>query len=93
MPGIVSTDFYNGPRWKKFRKRILLRDAYTCQRCKRYGKLTPATEVHHIKHIDEYPELAFDPHNCVSLCKGCHNMQHPEKGSKSIKRHNTLDKF
>lgn len=85
--------FYNGPRWRKFRKRILIRDEYTCQRCKRYGRITPATEVHHIKHLDEYPELAFAPSNCIALCKGCHNMQHPEKGTKGAHIHNQLAKY
>ena len=38
-----------------------------------------AVEVHHIKHTDEYPELAFDPDNVVSLCSACHRAQHPER--------------
>lgn len=40
-----------------------------------------ATEVHHVKHADEYPELVYDKTNLVSLCHGCHNKQHPEKGN------------
>ena len=93
MRTTIGADFYNGQRWKSFRKRVLIRDGYTCQRCKRYGKLTPATEVHHIKHLDEYPELAFDPANCISLCKGCHNMQHPEKGTNSARKNHALMKY
>lgn len=31
-----------------------------CQHCKRYGKAVQATTVHHIKHADEYPELAYE---------------------------------
>lgn len=88
-----TTEFYQSKRWRSFRKRILIRDGYTCQRCKRYGKVTPALEVHHVKHLDEFPELALDPSNCISLCKGCHNMQHPEKGSKSIGAFNAQDKY
>ena len=38
-----------------------------------------AVEVHHIKHVDEYPELAYEDSNLVSLCQGCHNKAHPEK--------------
>lgn len=84
-----TSEFYTSARWRAFRERIMRRDEYTCQRCKRYGKLTPAREVHHIKHLDEYPELAFEPSNCVALCKACHNMQHPEKGTKSRRSQNT----
>ena len=76
----VSRGFYDSERWKKKRENILRRDGYQCRICKRYGKNTPATEVHHIKHLDEYPELAFANSNLISLCHACHNRQHPEKG-------------
>lgn len=75
-----AMDFYKTGRWKRLRASVLRRDGYLCQNCKRYGKHTEATTVHHIKHADEYPELIFDPKNLVSLCAGCHNLAHPEKG-------------
>ena len=75
-------DFYKTPRWKRFREYILARDSYVCQECKRYGRIRQAKEVHHIKHRDTYPDLIYDPTNCVSLCKACHNKQHPEKGDR-----------
>lgn len=53
-----------------------------CKRCKRYGRLVEATEVHHIKHVDEYPELAYEDQNLVSLCHACHNHMHPEKANR-----------
>lgn len=93
MTEVEKAVFYTSAKWKRFRKRVLIRDDYTCQRCKRYGRLTPAREVHHIKHLEEFPELAYDPANCVSLCKGCHNLMHPEKGTKSISKHNEMHKF
>ena len=58
---------YNSQKWKKKKSQILKRDGYKCQWCKRYGKNTQATIVHHIKHTDEYPELAFKNKNLVSL--------------------------
>lgn len=70
---------YNSARWKRTRAAILRRDKYQCRECRRYGRLREATEVHHIKHVDEYPELAYTSENLVSLCHGCHNKQHPEK--------------
>ena len=70
---------YNDPKWKRKRKTILRRDGYKCRECRRYGRNREATEVHHIKHVDEWPELAYKDENLVSLCHGCHNKMHPEK--------------
>jgi len=73
-------EFYNSKQWEKKRKAVLRRDGYQCQRCRRYGKNTPAVTVHHIQPLDEYPELALDDKNLISLCNACHNKAHPEKG-------------
>ena len=71
--------FYLSPEWKSKREYILQRDGYMCRECKRYGRAKEATTVHHIKHLDEYPELALDDDNLISLCDACHNKAHPEK--------------
>lgn len=76
---------YNSLRWKHKRERILRRDGYKCQMCKRYGRSTEASTVHHIKHADEYPDLAWEDGNLVSLCAACHDKAHPEKGRKALK--------
>ena len=73
------TDFYRSIKWKHKREAILRRDNYLCQNCKRYGRYVEAITVHHIKHYDEFPELALDNNNLVSLCNACHNKAHPEK--------------
>lgn len=70
---------YNSPKWKRKAEHIKRRDNYKCVWCARYGKSKPAMVVHHIKHADEYPDLAFVDSNLVSLCTGCHNKAHPEK--------------
>ena len=75
---------YHSPRWKRKRAAILRRDGYLCQECKRYGRRRQATTVHHIRHADEYPELAYTDNNLVSLCSTCHQKAHPEKGAKGI---------
>ena len=82
---IHMSDFYTSSAWKAKRAAILSRDGYQCQRCKRYGRLREATTVHHIKHYDEYPELALESDNLLSLCEACHNYYHPEKAKKSNK--------
>ena len=61
-------------------ERIKRRDKYQCKWCARYGKRRPAKVVHHLKTVEEYPELAWEPSNMVSLCIKCHNKAHPEKG-------------
>lgn len=73
---------YKNPKWIRKRKAILRRDGYQCQMCKRYGKNREAQTVHHIKHVDEFPELAYVDSNLVSICNACHNKEHPEKGGK-----------
>lgn len=77
---LTKEEFYNSVKWKRKREHILRRDGYHCQECMRYGKFTvQATEVHHIKHYEDYPELALVDTNLISLCKSCHNKAHPEK--------------
>ena len=77
------TEFYKSKAWERKRAAILRRDGYQCQRCKRYGRQRQATMVHHIKHYDEYPELALDNNNLISLCNDCHNAEHPEKAAEA----------
>ena len=79
---MTEKEFIDSKVWKKKRIRILRRDKYQCQYCKRYGKRTEATEVHHIKHYEDYPELGLVDSNLISLCHACHNKQHPEKGGR-----------
>ena len=80
-------EFYTSKRWRRKRENILKRDNYTCQWCKRFGKKTPATVVHHIKHLEDCPEMAYKDNNLVSLCGKCHNKAHPEKAEKIRRRY------
>lgn len=64
--------FYHWPVWRRVRLLILQRDHYSCKlrlskKCTRI-----ATEVHHIKDLEEYPELALDEDNLISCCWWCH---------------------
>lgn len=77
---------YNAPRWRRLRASVLKRDGYLCRHCLRYGRHRQATTVHHIKHADEHPELAYNAANLVSLCEACHNKMHPEK-AKNARRY------
>ena len=66
--------FYQGRPWRKVRTMALQRDRYLCQFCLRKKKITTATEVHHIKPLEDYPELGLDLDNLVSLCWSCHEL-------------------
>ena len=71
---------YTGGKWKCKRRHILARDGYSCVWCRRYGRTREAVEVHHLKPVESYPELAWIDTNLVSLCAACHRKAHPEKG-------------
>ena len=76
----MINNFYQSKAWKHKRRMILRRDGYRCQMCKRFGKWCSAVTVHHIKELEDYPELALDDHNLISVCQSCHNRLHPDKG-------------
>jgi 5-methylcytosine-specific restriction endonuclease McrA len=64
--------FYHTPAWRRLRVVALQRDHYQCQHCLRRSVIRTATEVHHIKPLEEYPDLALDLDNLDSLCRSCH---------------------
>lgn len=74
-----NNSFYHSQAWQAVREQVLARDGYQCQVCKRAGRLTPATTVHHIKSVRQAPALKLDPANLETICKACHNAEHTEK--------------
>jgi 5-methylcytosine-specific restriction protein A len=68
--------FYKSSKWKRKRAVILRRDEYMCRECKRYGRTTPATTVHHVYPLEQYPELALVSANLVGMCAACHDAMH-----------------
>lgn len=72
----MTVSFYTTSRWKHKRKTILRRDQYQCQECKRYGKTTEATTVHHVIPRLDQPELRLSDSNLISLCGKCHDKMH-----------------
>ncbi len=59
-----------GTAWTRLRLVILKRDGHLCQPCRTKGRVTPATEVHHIKAKADHG--TDDPDNLVSTCHDCH---------------------
>ena len=63
-------------RWLRLRRDV----------CEQEGKITPATEVHHVRPVEEAVGKAerrqrmYDPANLRALCHDCHVRTHTELG-------------
>lgn len=58
--------------WQRLRAAFLREHPMCAQpRCKR-----PATHVHHVKAVEDAPELRLDPSNLKGLCRECHERLH-----------------
>ena len=81
--------FYSTAAWRRVRAQAMRRDHGLCVWCKRAGRYTidragrcmpvMATMVHHIRPLQQHPDLALEMDNLVSLCDRCHDEAHPEK--------------
>ena len=60
--------------WERLRKLVLRKDPL-CHDCLSVGRLTSASEVHHIKKVREYPALRLVKSNLMCLCKACHSFR------------------
>lgn len=92
-------DFYKSKAWKAVRLQVLKRDSFLCQKCKRAGRVTPASTVHHIISIRVDYSKRLDPKNLEVICAACHNAEHNErafdkqKKIKKLKEKNKKDIF
>ena len=77
--GSVPDNFYKTGVWARKRVEILERDNHECQRCKDAGGYSKGNVVHHIKHLDDRPDLALEDDNLMTVCEACHNALHPER--------------
>jgi len=59
-----------GRAWKRIRDRYVAAHP-VCERCEEHGKLTPASEVHHIKPLSKGG--GNEETNLMSLCTPCHS--------------------
>lgn len=84
--------FYKLRAWALTRKAVLQLDHHECQRCRRQGRHTRATIVHHINHAKDRPDLALSiwhedngkrKRNLESLCHGCHEIEHEHRQKES----------
>lgn len=63
---------YNSKEWKEVREKVLIRDGMMCKICEKNKISTLADEVHHIKYLEDRPDLAFELDNLISVCRACH---------------------
>ena len=77
--GSVPDNFYKTGVWVRKRTEILERDNHECQRCKDAGGYSKGNVVHHIKHLEDRPDLALEDDNLMTVCEACHNALHPER--------------
>lgn len=89
----------NSMRWRRLRAAILAKEPI-CQRCKSDGRLTLASEVHHVIPVESTPDfeekrrLAYDPLNLMPLCHACHVSIHRslgKGGKEETKRRNKAE--
>lgn len=74
-------DGYLTPRWRRLREKILRRDGYMSREAKRYGLSVPADTVHHVHPAEDYPELAWEAWNLISITQDEHRAMHNADGS------------
>lgn len=80
----TMNSFYTSPPWRRLRMLKLTEDPF-CERCHIRGLVIPASQVHHIKEVDEFPELALVYNNLESLCETCHSCETAHKRRKCKK--------
>lgn len=68
-----------GKDWRKTRASFL-KNHQLCELCRREGRITPATMVHHI--IPVRNGGSNDEENLMALCKSCHSRLHSKDGSR-----------
>ena len=88
-------EFYNDRTWRNLSKEIIKEHRNECLMCKAAKVLTPATTVHHVKHLNEFPELAYsrtyiaedgtEQLQLLPLCHECHEKAH-ERGIYAAKK-------
>lgn len=76
---------YNNSSWRKTRD-TYMKEHPICEECLKYGKVTPAEDIHHIKSPFKNGEINYtlllDYTNLMALCKTCHAEIHNRQEGK-----------
>lgn len=67
--------WYASKQWHELRKRIFLRDRFTCQEpdCRKIEFDTANLVAHHVKAHKGSPKLFWQETNIQTVCKQCHD--------------------
>ena len=81
-----TDNFYQLAVWKRMREQVMKHDHYECQLCKAKGRYRKGVIVHHVKHLKQFPALAYQRFyvdengqrhkQLVPLCRACHEYEH-----------------
>lgn len=75
---INNGNFYSWTPWRKLREKVIDRDNKECKVCGiPYQKAR--LYVHHKKELKDYPHLALDMNNLITVCGNCHNEIHEKE--------------
>lgn len=74
---------YNLKAWQDLREWQLSQEPL-CEFCKLWGRVTPASVVHHETPHRGDRALFFDPENLKSLCAPCHDSLGAEQDDKGF---------
>lgn len=74
-------DDRNTPEYREWRKAVLHRDEYMCQKC---GELHWAITAHHIINFKDNVEHRYDVDNGITLCRKCHSEFHTVYGFHNV---------
>ena len=82
-------DFYNDYYWRKLSHQIIKEQHGECQLCKGRGRYGKGTITHHVNHLKDRPDLAYERYytdsngnrkrNLIAVCRSCHKALHPEE--------------
>lgn len=67
--------WYKTARWQRLRWKVLARDLFTCQKCRKTETNTALLVADHIKPHKGDPILFWDEANIQCLCKRCHDSE------------------
>lgn len=67
--------------YAEWRKKVFMRDNYTCQKCGENSGNGHRVylHAHHLKSFSEYPKLRYKISNGLTLCNHCHLLEHFHK--------------
>lgn len=94
--------FYNSREWRKLSHTIKSEYHNECYFCRLKGRYSHSRIVHHVRHLKEFPELAYsrtytdadgDEHlQLIPVCHSCHEEQH-RKDNITQKRYSNIEKW